>query len=98
MVENLVFGGCMGKFIHFVHWVNILMQALFSLLFPVALAVAGAYLLVTYADVGTWIYAVLILVGFASGVVSMVRFILIASRSVEALEKAEKQKQKNRKS
>ena len=64
----------MGKFIHFMHWVNIALQAIFSLLFPVALAVGGSYLLVTYLGV---------------------RFILIASRSVEALEAAEKQKQKN---
>ena len=88
----------MGKFVHFMHWVNIIGQAIFSLLFPVALATIGSYLLVTYASVGTWIYAVLILLGFGSGLVSMVRFILIASRSVEALEKAEKQKQKNKKS
>lgn len=87
----------MGKFIHFMHWVNIALQAIFSLLFPVALAVGGAYLLVSYANVGTWIYAVLILLGFGSGLVSMVRFVLIASRSVAALEEAEKQKQKNQK-
>ena len=82
----------MGKFLHFMHWVNILMQAIFSLLFPVALGLGGAYLLVKYASVGSWIYAVLILLGVFSGLVSMVRFILIASRSVVALEEAEKQK------
>lgn len=87
----------MGKFLHFMHWVNILMQAIFSLLFPVALGLGGSYLLVKYANVGTWIYAVLILLGVFSGLVSMVRFILIASRSVVALEEAEMQKQKNRK-
>ena len=82
----------MGKFLHFMHWANILMQAIFSLLFPVALGLGGAYLLVKYASVGSWIYAVLILLGVFSGLVSMVRFILIASRSVVALEEAEKQK------
>ena len=82
----------MGKFLHFMHWVNILMQAIFSLLFPVALGLGGAHLLVKYASVGSWIYAVLILLGVFSGLVSMVRFILIASRSVVALEEAEKQK------
>ena len=55
----------MGNFIHWMHWANIVFQALFSLLFPVALGTGGAYLLVRYAAVGEWIYALLILVGFA---------------------------------
>ena len=87
----------MGKFIHIMHWVNIVFQSLFSLLFPVALGVGGAYLLVRYLSVGEWIYAVLILLGFFSGLVSMVRFILIASRAVTNLEAEEKARKKLKK-
>ncbi len=87
----------MGKLIHIMHWMNIAFQALFSLLFPVALGIGGAYLLVRYASVGEWIYALLILLGFFSGMVSMVRFILIASRAVTHLEAEEKARQKLKK-
>lgn len=87
----------MGKFIHIMHWVNIVFQSLFSLLFPVALGIGGSYLLVRYTDVGEWIYAVLILVGFFTGMVSMVRFILMASRAVTNLEEEEKARRKLKK-
>ena len=87
----------MGKFIHIMHWMNIVFQSLFSLLFPVALGIGGAYLLVRYAAVGEWIYAVLILVGFFTGMVSMVRFILMASRAVTNLEQEEKARKKLKK-
>lgn len=87
----------MGKFIHIMHWMNIVFQSLFSLLFPVGLGIGGAYLLVRYASVGEWIYAVLILVGFFTGMVSMVRFILIASRAITNLEQEEKARKKLKK-
>ena len=86
----------MGNFIHWMHWVNIVFQALFSLLFPVALGTGGAYLLVSYANVGEWIYAVLILVGFLMGMISMIRFILIASRAVTRLEEEENARKKRK--
>lgn len=87
----------MGNFIHWMHWVNIVFQALFSLLFPVALGTGGAYLLVRYAAVGEWIYALLILVGFFAGLISMIRFIMIASHAVARLEQEEKERRKQKK-
>lgn len=86
----------MGNFIHWMHWVNIVFQSLFSLLFPVALGTGGAYLLVNYANVGEWIYAVLILVGFLMGMISMIRFILIASHAVTRLEEEENARKKRK--
>ena len=86
----------MGNFIHWMHWANIVFQAIFSLLFPVALGTGGAYLLVTYTSVGEWIYVVLILVGFLVGMISMIRFILIASRAVVRLEEEEKARKKRK--
>ena len=87
----------MGNFIHWMHWANIVFQAIFSLLFPVALGTGGAYLLVTYTAIGEWIYAVLILIGFFVGMISMIRFILIASHAVVRLEEEEKARKKTRK-
>ena len=87
----------MGNFIHWMHWVNIVFQALFSLLFPVALGTGGAYLLVRYASVGEWIYALFILIGFFTGLISMIRFIMIASHAVARLEQEEKERRKQKK-
>ena len=87
----------MGKFIHFMHWTNIVFLAIFSLLFPVALCIGGAYLLVQYTPIGEWIYAVLILLGFFTGMISMIRFVLIASRTVKHLEEEENTRKKRKK-
>ncbi len=87
----------MGKFIHFAHWMNIIFQSIFSLLFPVALALGGGYLLVEYTGVGTWVYAVLIILGVFSGLVSMVRFILLATKQINALEDAAREQSKKQK-
>lgn len=62
-------------------------QALVSLVTPIALGVGVAYWLVTYRGCGTWLYAVLILVGVGLGLWSMLTFILRAMRALEALER-----------
>lgn len=75
-----------GKWIHALYYFNLVVQSLFSLLTPIALAVALAWFLTSRALVGEWIYAVLILIGVGIGLYSMVHFILIASAQIRALE------------
>ena len=78
-------------------FVVFLLPSFFSLLFPVALGTGGAYLLVRYASVGEWIYALFILIGFFAGLISMIRFIMIASHAVARLEQEEKERRKQKK-
>ena len=75
------------KFITPVYIINMVMQALFSLIAPIGLMLGLAYLLVTYAEWPTWVYVVFIMLGVLSGLYSMVSFILGASRALEALER-----------
>ena len=75
------------KFFNAMYVLNIAMQAIFSLLSPIALGALVSWLLVSRAGVGEWIYVVLILLGVGSGLVGMVRFVLSAMSGVERLEK-----------
>lgn len=67
--------------------ITILLQSLFSLVFPILIALGASYLLVEYAGVGGWIYAVLTPPFAISGIVSMCKFILSSMRALDALEK-----------
>lgn len=67
-------------------------QALVSLLSPIALMFAIAWLLATKAGIGTWIYVVMIMLGVFSGLYSMVVFIIRANRALEAIEKQNSRK------
>ena len=75
--------------------INIVFQSLLSLLSPVAIMLIGAYLLNTYAEVGPWIYVVLIMLGVFSGLYSMVVFILRAFRALDAIEKGRLKKERS---
>ncbi|MBE6537149.1 MAG: AtpZ/AtpI family protein [Ruminococcaceae bacterium] len=77
---------------------NIVLQALISLLSPIAVMFLLAWLLVTKLAVGTWIYVVLIMIGVFSGLYSMVVFIISASRALEAIEKQNSQKKEDKSS
>jgi F0F1-type ATP synthase assembly protein I len=82
------------KFFGFMYGLNIISQAIFSLLTPAALLFALSWLLVRYVGAPEWLYAIFITVGVLAGLVSMVRFAISAS---ENLERLEKQKEKDRK-
>ena len=66
---------------------NMIVQAIMSLVSPIAILFFAAWLLDKHTEVGSWIYVVCILLGTGSGLYSMVSFILHASRALEALEK-----------
>lgn len=65
---------------------NIVFQGLFSLLMPIAFFFGISYLSVTYLGAPSWLYAILMPVGAIFGMISMIRFILIACKNLERLE------------
>ena len=85
-----------GKFISAMYLLNIIFQSFFNLAFPIGLAILGSWLLVEKAGAPGWIYAPLVIVGVAIGFVSMVRFILTATRALDRLEE-ERSKNKDKK-
>lgn len=76
-----------GQAVSFLYVLNIIMQALFSLIFTVAIFFGIAYLLVELVGWPSFLYAVFILLGVASGIYSMVKFILSSMAALEQLER-----------
>ena len=74
--------------------INIISQAVFTLLIPTALGFGISWLLVTRAGAPEWLYAIFIPIGVIIGLVSMVKFAISAA---EALERLEKQRKNNEK-
>ena len=74
--------------------INIIAQAVFSLVTPAALMFCVAWLLVTKASAPEWLYAVMIPVGIIAGLVSMVKFVISATSALERLEKQAKNNKK----
>lgn len=75
-----------GQTVSFLYVLNIVMQALFSLLFAIAIFFGLGWLAVTYLGAPQWVYAPFILIGVGTGVISMVRFILTAMAGLDRLE------------
>ena len=75
--------------------INIVFQSIFTLLWQIFAALAVGWIFVEKLNAPRWLYVPLILVGVGTGLVSMVRFILAAMRS---LERIEEQKLKQKKS
>ena len=74
--------------------INIISQAIFTLLVPAALGFGISWLLVAKAGAPEWIYAVFISIGIIAGLISMVKFAITASESLERLEKQRKNNNK----
>ena len=75
--------------------INIVFQAIFTLLWQIATALIVGWLLVEKIGAPIWVYVPLILVGVVSGLVSMVRFILAAMKSLERIEEQKRKKKKS---
>ena len=75
------------KFFNALYVLNIVAQAFFDLVFPVALMWLISYLLTSYAEVESWIFAPMLIVGVLVGLISMVKFILTAMTALERLER-----------
>ncbi|MBQ8372583.1 MAG: AtpZ/AtpI family protein [Clostridia bacterium] len=81
-----------------VHTVNIVFQSIFTLAMYIGLGLLIGWLASTYWGAERWIYVPCILGGVAIGFVSMVRFVLLASRNLEWLEKQHKRDERARRS
>lgn len=75
--------------------INIVFQSIFTLLWQIFTALVIGWIFVEKLGAPKWLYVPLILVGVMSGLVSMVRFILAAMRSLERLEEQKRKKKKS---
>ena len=73
---------------------NIIFQSIFTLLWQIGTAVLVGWIFVRFVNAPEWVYVPLILLGVATGLVSMVRFILTAMKSLERLEEQRRIKRK----
>ena len=84
------------NFVSTMYILNILFQSLFNLATPILLMLGLSWLLVAKCSAPTWIYAILGVFGVLAGFVSMIKFILSASASLERLEKERDTKDKDK--
>ena len=75
------------KLVSALYLVNIVSQAIITLLIPIGFGALVSYLLTKFTSVGPWIWAVLITLGAISGSISMIKFVLSAMAGLERLEK-----------
>ena len=83
------------KLVSALYVLNILSQAIITLLIPIGFGALLSFLLTKYTSIGPWIWAVLITLGAISGSVSMIKFILSAMSGLERLEKEHNTKEKS---
>lgn len=84
-------------FVSALYVINIAVQAIFTLLTPPAALFFIAWLFVSHLSAPKWIYAVAIILGVFIGLYTMVRFVLSAMRSLEALEMQRTKREKDAK-
>ena len=85
------------KTVNALYLMNIISQALFTLVTPPALAALLAYLLVKFASAPPYLFAILIPIAFIVGMFGMIKFIIHAGDGFERLQKEreEKNREKN---
>ena len=71
---------------------NIIFQAVFTLLMPPAFLFLINYLCVSSLSFPKWTYVVSLSLGFILGIISMIKFAISASEALERLEKQRKNK------
>ena len=76
--------------------INIVAQAIFTLLWNIGLTLLIGWLSVSKLGAPEWIYVPLILIGVFTGLFSMVRFILAAMKSLDRLEEEGRAKLKSK--
>ena len=74
--------------------INIVFQSIFTLLWQIGAAIFVGWIFVRFVNAPPWIYVPLIIVGVISGMVSMVRFILAAMKSLDRIEEQKRAKAK----
>ena len=86
-----------GKFVSAIYIINVVIQGLFNLAFPMALGFAIAWLLVEKASSPSFLYPLLIVIGAIVGIISMIGFILNTMVVVERLENQNNKKNESKK-
>lgn len=82
------------KLVSALYVLNIVSQAIFTLILPIGIGALIAYLLTRYASAPSWVWALLIVFGALSGIYSMIKFILSAMAGLDRLEKEHNTKEK----
>lgn len=90
-------GAVYKKLVGALYIMNIVSQAIFTLLLPILVGLGISWLLVTYLSAPSFIYVILIMLGVLSGLYSMVRFVLSAMAAYERLEKEQTESKKTNK-
>ena len=79
-----------NRLFSFLYGINILGQAIFTLITPAAITFLISWLFVSKVGAPSWLYAILIPIGIIAGLISMVRFVIAATANLERLEKNNK--------
>ena len=85
-------GGKVNRTYSSFYVINIVFQSIFTLLWQIITALAIGWIFVQKLNAPDWLYVPLILVGVISGLISMVRFILAAMKSLERIEEQKRKK------
>ena len=80
------------NFVSAMYVLNIIFQAVFTLLTPPAIFFFINYLCVSKLSFPKWTYAISLSIGFILGLISMIKFSITASEALERLEKQRKNK------
>lgn len=79
-----------------VHTANIIFQSIFTLLADIGILTLCAYLATRYLSAPRWIYVPMIMAGVLIGIISTIRYIIAASRSLERLEQQHREDERRR--
>ena len=71
---------------------NIVFQAFYTLALPIGICALVSFLLTKYASAPGWIWAVLIVFGVFTGLYSMIKFILTATKNLDRIEKGQEER------
>jgi len=80
------------NFMNAMYAFNIILQAFWSLLFPIGAGLLLGWLLTEKCGMGDYVFVILILLGVLVGLVSMLRFLMSALAGLERLEKEQREK------
>lgn len=75
------------NFVSAIYVFNIVIQSLFTLLTPAAVGFLICRILISNAGAPPWLYAIFVPFGIIFGFISMIKFAISASESLERLEK-----------
>ncbi len=80
------------KIFNAIYVLNVTFQAFFTLAMPIGVMLLLSWLAVDKAGWPSWVYAPAVVFGALFGFYSMIRFVLSAMRSIEAIEKESNEK------